>query len=455
MRSEISLAVENINTLKDTVNKIQPGTLVFPSEDLYPKWDVTGPAPDDALKEFTTAELETRIEKCLKQKETPAYSGEDSDDIEVFALNMISWYAAYGLYFKNPQVDLRVAQLMMNHTRGKAKTWYLCGFKGTKTWTAILVASFFDCKQGTRSLDVYMEEFVRLGNTDDVSEQYKMVLFKKGLKSTKLRELLQVREFDSLDDLLDGARGLNPKDADTGPARINAKPAKKPRCSSTRCLETGHTADTCWALHPDLKPQWLLNREKAGYNSMAAPAPPIQLPSTTDTKLWEVLTAIQTDLQFKLTGPTDGILGPDEANDNLDSWVFDPGKTNNAKYFVENTQVATDWSRNLIKEVGCVCNGELLTRGSAFFDEGADFCGVSEEFLRKNELIDFVVDKGTFEVTFGNGKTESIPNRTISLSIFVDEMSSFDFEFNVCLIPNGCDLMMGVPWKRKMQPIID
>ncbi|KAE9036234.1 hypothetical protein PF010_g33354, partial [Phytophthora fragariae] len=46
MRNELSLAVENINTLKDTVNKIEPGSLVFAADDLYPEWDVTGPVPD-------------------------------------------------------------------------------------------------------------------------------------------------------------------------------------------------------------------------------------------------------------------------------------------------------------------------------------------------------------------------------------------------------------------------
>ncbi|KAE8969439.1 hypothetical protein PR002_g27429 [Phytophthora rubi] len=324
MRNEISLAVENINTLKDTVNKIEPGSLVFAADDLYPEWDVTGPVPDQAMDELSATELEQRVEKCLKQKETPIYSGEDTDDVEVYALNMITWYAAYGLYFKSPQVDSRVGQLMMNHTRGKAKHWLLRDYKGARTWTAMikgmrnrfvtkakeedLVASFFDCKQGAKSLDAYIEEFIRLGNTDDVSEQYKMILFKKGLKSTKLRELLQVREFDSLDDLLDGARGLNPKDNDSEavkssstkttkksaslPAEPKARGRSSQRCSATRCLETGHTADKCWALHPELKPQWLQNRERSGYNTAAVMAPP----TSSDQKLWEVLSAIQADL---------------------------------------------------------------------------------------------------------------------------------------------------------------
>lgn len=325
MKSETSLAVENINTLKDTVNKTEPGTLVFDSDDLYPDWDVTGPAPDH-FDQYEVAVLERLVDKCLKQKETPIYGGEDDkEDIEVYALNMIMWYGAYGLHFTHPQVNARVGQLLMNHTKGKAKRWLLRDYKGPRTWTAMikgmrgrfvtkakeedLVASFFDCKQGTKSLDSYIEEFIRLGKTDNVSEHYKMIIFKKGLKSTKLRELLQVREFDTLEDLLDGARGLNPKDSDSDTTKMSSKPAKKApstpnepkargrggqRCTSTRCLETGHTADQCWALPPELKPKWLQNRERSSYNTAIVSGVPDT--SGTEQKLWDVIASIQSDL---------------------------------------------------------------------------------------------------------------------------------------------------------------
>ncbi|KAE9335859.1 hypothetical protein PF008_g13288 [Phytophthora fragariae] len=324
MKSETSLAVENINTLKDTVNKMEPGTLVFDSDDLYPDWDVTGPAPDH-FDQYEVAVLERLVDKCLKQKETPIYGSEDNEDIKVYALNMIMWYGAYGLHFTHPQVNARVGQLLMNHTKGKAKHWLLRDYKGPRTWTAMikgmrgrfvtkakeedLVASFFDCKQGTKSLDSYIEEIIRLGKTDNVSEHYKMILFKKGLKSTKLRKLLQVREFDTLEDLLDGARGLNPKDSDSDTTKMASKPAKKApstptepkargrggqRCTSTRCSETGHTADQCWALHPELEPKWLQNRERSSYNTAVASGVPDT--SGTEQKLWDVLASIQSDL---------------------------------------------------------------------------------------------------------------------------------------------------------------
>ncbi|GMF65976.1 unnamed protein product [Phytophthora lilii] len=282
---------------KDTVNKIEPGTLVFAPDDLYPDWDVTGPVSATVPTEFTPADLEKRVEKCLKQKETPVYSGEDDDDIEVYALKMITWYAAYGLYFKITQVDARIGACLSPSPTARFVT------KGKEEE---IVASFVDCKQASKSLDGYIEEFVRLGNTDDVSEQYKMILFKKGLKFTKLRELLQVREFDSLDDLLDGARRLNPKDVDNKSATSTTKQPRKAssapndpkprtrvsqRCSTSRCLEIGHTADKCWVLHPEQKPQWLLLKVRSGFFLATTASPAI--PTAT---LWDVVSAIQSDL---------------------------------------------------------------------------------------------------------------------------------------------------------------
>ncbi|OWY95020.1 hypothetical protein PHMEG_00035093 [Phytophthora megakarya] len=128
--------------------------------------------------------------------------------------------------------------------------------------------------------------------------------------------------------------------------------------------------------------------------------------------------------------PCGGHPGQTIANDNLVAWLFDP---------------EVDSSTYLVKEVGGVCNNQVFRR-KACFDEGADFCGVSEAFVKRNNLDNYVVDRGNFQVTFGNGQSESIPNRTIFLSIFVDEMTGFDYEFNI---------VMGVAWKRKMTPIID
>ncbi|POM64393.1 Hypothetical protein PHPALM_20086 [Phytophthora palmivora] len=77
---------------------------------------------------------------------------------------------------------------------------------------------------------------------------------------------------------------------------------------------------------------------------------------------------------------------------------FDPGKVSNAKYFSETTCLNGEWGKHLVINVGGVCNKHIF-RGAAFFYEGADFCGVSGDFIERNGLQGYVV-------TFGNEKDE-------------------------------------------------
>ncbi|EGZ22614.1 hypothetical protein PHYSODRAFT_455669, partial [Phytophthora sojae] len=83
-------------------------------------WDVFGNMPP-GTPEYSSEELESRIAKSLRQKETPIFAGEDNEDIDVYVRHMILWYGGFGLVLRQPQVDVRVGQLMMNHTKDKAK----------------------------------------------------------------------------------------------------------------------------------------------------------------------------------------------------------------------------------------------------------------------------------------------------------------------------------------------
>ena len=48
-----------------------------------------------------------------------------------------------------------------------------------------------------------------------------------------------------------------------------------------------------------------------------------------------------------------------------------------------------------------------------------------------------------------------MPNRRIKLAIWVDDMGKYETYFQVCYIPNSCDLLIGIPWNRTMKPFID
>ncbi|OWZ06178.1 hypothetical protein PHMEG_00021600 [Phytophthora megakarya] len=142
---------------------------------------------------------------------------------------MIKWYGAYGLYFQQEQVDLRVGELMMNHTKGKAKAWLLQEYQVDQRWSTIvrkmkkrfvtkslqedLVAQFFACTQGNRQLDTYNDEFRRLARTAGVSKYIKILRYKQGLSSMQLLHLLKTKSFETLDELIEAARALNPREA--------------------------------------------------------------------------------------------------------------------------------------------------------------------------------------------------------------------------------------------------
>ncbi|OWZ10230.1 hypothetical protein PHMEG_00016956 [Phytophthora megakarya] len=76
-------------------------------------------------------------------------------------------------------------------------------------------------------------------------------------------------------------------------------------------------------------------------------------------------------------------------------------------------------------------------------------------FVKKKGWMREVVDHGAMVVTYANGKTESVRHRTIQLMVFVAKLPAFEYEFHLCHIPNNCDFMLEVPWKRLAKPIID
>ncbi|GMG15282.1 unnamed protein product [Phytophthora fragariaefolia] len=116
-RSDLASLRAEMDSLQQTVQLHNQGlhgagqsanstNMAVSEDELYADWDVVGQIPPHAPN-FTNSELENRVSTCLKQNETPTYSGANDDDIDVYVLNMISWYAAYGLYLGQDQVDWR------------------------------------------------------------------------------------------------------------------------------------------------------------------------------------------------------------------------------------------------------------------------------------------------------------------------------------------------------------
>ncbi|EGZ18929.1 hypothetical protein PHYSODRAFT_332657 [Phytophthora sojae] len=287
-----------VATLRQQVQLLSANTTSTGQQAASPA--VTMPAASSATPVVTG--MDENSATCIRQHEAPIYSGETSEDIEVYVLNMIKWYAAIGLNF-HQQVDYRVGELMMNHTQGKAKDWFLREYHGEQRWSHIIR------KMKQRFLDTYNDEFRRLARTAGVSEYIKILRYKQGLSSVQLLHLLKTKSFDTLDELIEASRTLNPREV----ARSNDKSSKSSKsfppkqdkkmdaakCTSSWCTEKGHTKERCWMLHPELKPKWLKDNNKNKGKGAAAVSKTNA--ESEEKKLWSVLSMIQSDIA-KLKG---------------------------------------------------------------------------------------------------------------------------------------------------------
>ncbi|KAG3235228.1 hypothetical protein PI124_g19734 [Phytophthora idaei] len=208
-------------------------------DELEREWDVLGARPSHTPV-YDAHELENLVAKCHKQRETPIY------------------------------VDL--------------------------------VAKFFDCIQRNRSLDTYRDELRRLARTAGVSEYIKILRCKQGLSSTQLLHLLKTKSFETLDELIEASRTLNPSEAgkptekggNKGNKMSTPSAEKKTdivKCTSLQCTENGHTKERCWMLHPEPQPEWLKDSHKRKGKGAAGVSKTSEGGET--DKLWSVLFTIQ------------------------------------------------------------------------------------------------------------------------------------------------------------------
>ncbi|KAE9165652.1 hypothetical protein PF005_g29513, partial [Phytophthora fragariae] len=123
--------------LHEMINQIQSFAVRSDQEVASPRLGCSGSNSTPCTKFHQFGARESSLD-VPETKETPTYSGANDDDIDVYVLNVISWYAAYGLYLGQDQVDWRVGELMLNHAKGKAKKWLLRDYKGERRWSHIV-----------------------------------------------------------------------------------------------------------------------------------------------------------------------------------------------------------------------------------------------------------------------------------------------------------------------------
>ncbi len=91
----------------------------------------------------------------------------------------------------------------------------------------------------------------------------------------------------------------------------------------------------------------------------------------------------------------------------------------------------------------------------AFFDPGANINLVTAEFIKKLGMTDHVVDRGKRGITYGNLETVQESYQTIELQVDIADLAPTKLTFRILKVPMGCDLLIGIQWNRRVNPIID
>ncbi|OWZ11361.1 hypothetical protein PHMEG_00015628 [Phytophthora megakarya] len=152
---------------------------------------------------------------------------------------------------------------------------------------------------------------------------------------------------------------------------------------------TGYTKERCWKLHPESQPKrWKGSGKKTGKGAASASK---SSEDTGEKNLWSMLNSIQSDLSKLKGDKVTAVKIPD-------------------------------------KNVNCVRDNEIYIT-KTFFDEGADFCGISSDIVEKMNWKKYVNDLGVMDVKYANGKTESVKNQTIRIIVFVDSVPGYTTDF--------------------------
>ncbi|POM61312.1 LOW QUALITY PROTEIN: hypothetical protein PHPALM_29691 [Phytophthora palmivora] len=82
-------------------------------------------------------------------------------------------------------------------------------------------------------------------------------------------------------------------------------------------------------------------------------------------------------------------------------------------------------------------------------DSGATMDGVSPKFCTTNGLWD------SLEITLAAKKTLTVPTKTVRLTLYMENFKPYVNDFLVIEVPEGQDLLLGMPWLKTNNPDID
>jgi len=104
-----------------------------------------------------------------------------------------------------------------------------------------------------------------------------------------------------------------------------------------------------------------------------------------------------------------------------------------------------------LKELGTVKDKEV----AIFIDNGAGFQAISTDLSNKLNLKVKKYPHTPLELTLGGGVKTTIPRKVTSFTLKIDGFQPFHTEAFVMEIPEQCDVLLGLPWFKEINPKVD
>ncbi|POM75660.1 Hypothetical protein PHPALM_7205 [Phytophthora palmivora] len=228
--------------------------------------------------------------------------------------------------------------------------------------------------------------------------------------------------------------------------------SRLPRVTCPHYQRGYHKQEDCWQLHPEKRPK-------------GASGKPDDI-----KKIYSMLEQCcgEKHSTFKLGGPSKGeqldghdpeLKKPKRPPELVTCEPSDTGEEQHPsteKYSSYDVDSYNVYSMLAITSQVIHDHDDSPVKNSTFIDSGATINAVSPNFCSRPAFDKFIVDiHDVIEIRVANKQGFKVHRRTIRLSLTLGGMDSYTADFLVLHVPEGQDILLGMPWLEAVNPDID
>ena len=91
----------------------------------------------------------------------------------------------------------------------------------------------------------------------------------------------------------------------------------------------------------------------------------------------------------------------------------------------------------------------------AFIDGGASLNAITPELVQQLNLTITTVENNPVRLNLGNNQSTEFPRQLVTTTIYMEGFAPYKEIFLVMPVPEGCDILLGLPWLRTTNPDIN